>query len=172
VIDALVDLHAIDVAAHGLGWLGQPRGFVRRQVRGWTERWHRSKTSAVPEMDEVTAWLEAHVPPDPAAPSIVHGDFKLDNVMLDAGDPGRVVAVLDWEMSALGDPLVAGALAGKDPDLVGEYVARGIEENQLHILTDALELENLDYSEFEASFDSMTLALASHLSALAPYRER
>ncbi|MGB7219133.1 MAG: phosphotransferase family protein [Vicinamibacterales bacterium] len=106
LVDALVDLHRIDVTAHGLGSLGKPVGFIERQVRGWTERWHASKTSAIPDMEAVAEWLRAHLPPDPASPSIVHGDFKLDNVMLDAGDPGRIVAVLDWEMSALGDPLV------------------------------------------------------------------
>ncbi|OGA93790.1 MAG: hypothetical protein A3G27_06535 [Betaproteobacteria bacterium RIFCSPLOWO2_12_FULL_66_14] len=106
VIDTLADLHAIDVAAGGLSGLGKPAGFVARQVRGWSERWHTSKTTALPEMDALAEWLRAHLPPDPPAPSAVHGDFKLDNVMLDRDDVGRIVAVLDWEMSALGDPLV------------------------------------------------------------------
>jgi aminoglycoside phosphotransferase (APT) family kinase protein len=106
LIGTLAALHAIDVAANGLSGLGKPVGFVERQVRGWTERWHRSKTTALGDMDALADWLLAHLPPDPAAPAVVHGDFKLDNVMLDPGDLGRVVAVLDWEMSALGDPLV------------------------------------------------------------------
>jgi aminoglycoside phosphotransferase (APT) family kinase protein len=106
LVDTLADLHAIDVAAHGLGSLGKPAGFVERQVRGWTERWHRSKIADVPEMEAVAGWLMERLPPDPVHPSIVHGDFKLDNVMLDVDDVGRVVAVFDWEMSALGDPLV------------------------------------------------------------------
>src|SRR6266508_78019 len=106
LIDTLADLHAIDVAANGLGGLGKPAGFVERQVRGWSERWHRSQTTTLGEMDALAAWLREHLPPDPPAPSVVHGDFKLDNVMLDAADVGRVVAVFDWEMSALGDPLV------------------------------------------------------------------
>ncbi len=106
LVDTLADLHAIDIAAHGLSGLGKPAGFVERQVRGWTERWHRSKTADVPEMDALAEWLIGRLPPDPVRPSIVHGDFKLDNVMLDAGDVGRIVAVFDWEMSALGDPLV------------------------------------------------------------------
>jgi aminoglycoside phosphotransferase (APT) family kinase protein len=106
LVDTLVDLHAIDIAAHGLTGLGKPAGFVERQVRGWTERWHRSKTADVPEMEALAEWLIGRLPPDPARPSIVHGDFKLDNVMLDADDVGRIVAVFDWEMSALGDPLV------------------------------------------------------------------
>jgi aminoglycoside phosphotransferase (APT) family kinase protein len=106
VIDTLADLHAVDVAQGGLGHLGKPAGFVERQVRGWTDRWTRAKTSDVPEMDAVAQWLADTRPPDPERPTIVHGDFKLDNVMLGAEDLGRVVAVFDWEMSALGDPLV------------------------------------------------------------------
>jgi aminoglycoside phosphotransferase (APT) family kinase protein len=106
MIDTLADLHAIDVSAPGLSTLGKPAGFVERQVRGWSERWHRSNTTPLPEMDALAEWLRAHLPADPATPSVVHGDFKLDNIMLDTDDVGRIVAVFDWEMSALGDPLV------------------------------------------------------------------
>jgi aminoglycoside phosphotransferase (APT) family kinase protein len=106
LIDTLADLHRLDVAAAGLSGLGKPAGFVERQVRGWSDRWRRSRTADVPEMDALTAWLHDHLPPDPARPAVVHGDFKLDNVMLDPHDVGWIVAVLDWEMSALGDPLV------------------------------------------------------------------
>ena len=105
VIDTLADLHAIDVVANKLDALGRPAGFVARQIRGWTERWHGSKTSEVPAMEALAQWLEAHIPAD-AAPSLVHGDYKLDNVMLDAQEPDRLVGVFDWEMSAVGDPLV------------------------------------------------------------------
>jgi aminoglycoside phosphotransferase (APT) family kinase protein len=106
LIDALADLHAIDVEASGLLPLGKPAGFVERQVRGWTDRWHRSQTTALAEMDALAVWLRDHLPPEPSKPSVVHGDFKLDNVMLDPHDLGRIVAIFDWEMSALGDPLV------------------------------------------------------------------
>jgi aminoglycoside phosphotransferase (APT) family kinase protein len=106
LIDRLADLHAIDVAASGLSALGKPAGFLDRQVRGWTDRWQRSQTTRLAEMDALAAWLRDHLPADPAAPSVVHGDFKLDNVMLDPEDLARIVAVFDWEMSALGDPLV------------------------------------------------------------------
>jgi aminoglycoside phosphotransferase (APT) family kinase protein len=106
LVDTLAELHEIDLAAHGLSGLGKPVGFVQRQVRGWTERWQRSKTDALPEMDALAQWLSGHLPPDAGRPTIVHGDFKLDNVMLDAARVGRLVAVLDWEMCALGDPLV------------------------------------------------------------------
>jgi aminoglycoside phosphotransferase (APT) family kinase protein len=106
LIDALADLHAIDLEAAHLAHLGKPAGFVERQVRGWTERWHRSKTADVPEMESLAVWLVEHLPPNPDKPTVVHGDFKLDNLMLDANDPTRLVAVFDWEMAALGDPLV------------------------------------------------------------------
>jgi len=106
MIDTLADLHAIDVRTPPLSTLGKPAGFVERQVRGWSERWHRSRTTPLAEMDALAEWLRAHLPGDPPTPSVVHGDFKLDNVMLDPEDVGRIVAVFDWEMSALGDPLV------------------------------------------------------------------
>jgi len=113
VADALADLHAVDVAAHGLDSLGKPAGFVERQVRGWAERWRRSQTDEVAEMDALAAWLTERLPPEPQRPTLVHGDYKLDNVMLDARDVGRVVGVFDWEMSAVGDPLVdLGILLG------------------------------------------------------------
>lgn len=106
MIETLASLHAMDVEKNGLSHLGKPAGFVGRQVRGWTERWQRSKIDQVPEMEALAEWLPAKVPPDPEAPAVVHGDFKLDNIMFDPTDIGRMVAVFDWEMCALGDPLV------------------------------------------------------------------
>ncbi|HUP62357.1 MAG TPA: phosphotransferase family protein [Thermoanaerobaculia bacterium] len=106
MIDTLAALHAIDVAAHGLDALGKPAGFVARQIKGWTERWHGAKTSDVPDMESLAQWLDARIPADPPRPTLVHGDYKLDNVMLDESDPSRLVGVFDWEMSAIGDPLV------------------------------------------------------------------
>src|SRR5690349_1396169 len=72
LVDTLAELHGIDLAAHGLSGLGKPAGFVLRQVRGWTERWQRSKTRAVPEMDALAEWLSGHLPPDAERPTIVH----------------------------------------------------------------------------------------------------
>lgn len=106
VVDTLARLHALDVVGAGLAGLGKPMGFVERQVRGWTERWHRAKIAELPDMDALAVWLRDRLPPDPNPPSVVHGDFKLDNVMLDRNDLTQIVAVLDWEMCALGDPLV------------------------------------------------------------------
>jgi aminoglycoside phosphotransferase (APT) family kinase protein len=103
-IDCLLQLHAVDVEKFGLTSLGKPEGFVERQVKGWSERWERARTEASPEMDRVMAWLAATVPPS-GPPSLVHNDFKLDNVMLDETTPDRIEAVLDWEMTTVGDPL-------------------------------------------------------------------
>lgn len=126
VVDTLAALHAVDATTGPLAELGRPVGFVARQVNGWTERWDHARTEEVPEMEAVAAWLRAHLPAEPAVPTVVHGDFKLDNVMLDGGDCTRVVAVLDWEMCALGDPLVdVGILLGywlPTPGEVGEGV--------------------------------------------------
>ena len=102
-IDCLVRLHAVDISTAEIGALGKPEGFVERQVRGWAERWQRAKTTEIPEMDRVIEWLRDRLPPA-FAPTLVHNDFKLDNVMLRA-TADRVEAVLDWEMTTLGDPL-------------------------------------------------------------------
>jgi aminoglycoside phosphotransferase (APT) family kinase protein len=107
VVDTLIALHAVDIYQSGIVNIGKPEGFVSRQVHGWADRWQRSKTGELPEMDQVIEWLVQHMPAEAVSDAtIVHNDFKLDNLMLDEGDPARVVAVLDWEMCTVGDPLV------------------------------------------------------------------
>ncbi|GAB2642528.1 phosphotransferase family protein [Nocardioides ginkgobilobae] len=107
--DTLAALHAVDADAVGLGDYGRPEGFVARQVRRWTGQWQASATHEVPEIDELARRLAATVPPQQRA-TIVHGDYRLDNVVLDAERPGQVNAVLDWELSTVGDPLTDLAL--------------------------------------------------------------
>ncbi len=104
LVDVLAAIHAVDYNAVGLGDFGHPDGFLARQVRRWGEQWERSKATELPAIDELARRLRAALPESPP-PTIVHGDYRLDNTMLAPGDPGRVVAVLDWEMSTLGDPL-------------------------------------------------------------------
>ncbi len=104
LIDTLVDFHAVDYASIGLGALGKPEGFIDRQIEGWYRRWQAARTADLADMDAVYAWLKANQPAN-AHISLVHNDYKLDNVMLAAGDPGRVVAIFDWDMCTLGDPL-------------------------------------------------------------------
>jgi aminoglycoside phosphotransferase (APT) family kinase protein len=107
VVDTLAALHNIDVYETGIVQIGKPAGFVTRQVNGWAERWRRSKTHEVPAMDQVITWLESRIPEETnSSAALVHNDFKLDNIMLDENDPARVVAILDWEMCTVGDPLV------------------------------------------------------------------
>lgn len=109
MINTIASLHSIDIQATGLANIGKPIGFVSRQIRGWTERWQRAKNIELAEIEEVVKWLWDHIPPDPDPgnpPTLVHNDLKLDNVMLDTRDPSKVVAVLDWEMCTVGDPLV------------------------------------------------------------------
>ena len=104
LVDTLVDLHAVDYAAAGLGDFGKPAGYIERQVRGWSERYTGSQTDDIAAVTEVIAWLAAHQPAE-GAPALIHNDFKFDNVVFDAGFT-RVTAVLDWEMATIGDPLM------------------------------------------------------------------
>jgi aminoglycoside phosphotransferase (APT) family kinase protein len=104
LIDVLVAIHAVDYKAVGLDEFGHPDGYVERQVRRWGEQWERSKSRDLPAIEELARRLRAALPTSPA-PTIVHGDYRLDNTMLAADDPGRIIAVLDWEMATLGDPL-------------------------------------------------------------------
>lgn len=104
LIRTLAELHSVDYNEVGLGDFGRPEGYIERQVRRWSEQWERSKTREVPEIDEAIRRLRNALPESPA-PTIVHGDYRLGNMMMANDEPGRVVAILDWEMATLGDPL-------------------------------------------------------------------
>ena len=104
LVDLLVALRAIDVSAVGLEGHGRPDGYLRRQLRRMGEQREAVRGRALPELDAVGAWLAEHVPDSPA-PALLHGDLKLDNVILAPSSPARVAAVIDWELSTLGDPL-------------------------------------------------------------------
>jgi len=106
VVDAQTELHALDFREVGLGDFGDPQGYVKRQIDGWSDRYRRARTPDVPDCESVMAWLAAEMPPTQGRASIVHNDFRLDNVVLDPIDPLRIVGVLDWEMAAIGDPLM------------------------------------------------------------------
>src|SRR5580658_300780 len=103
-IDYLVRLHHVDYAAAGLAELGKPDGYLERQVRGWTERYYGSKTYDYPEVEKITVWMQQHLPRT-ASVSLIHNDYKYDNVVLDVSDITRIVGVLDWEMCTIGDSL-------------------------------------------------------------------
>lgn len=109
LVRVLAELHAVDPAAVGLDEFGRPAGFLTRQVNLWAAQWERVKTRELADVAALHAALVDAVPAESAA-SIVHGDYRIDNTILDAADPGRVRAVVDWELSTLGDPLTDAAL--------------------------------------------------------------
>jgi aminoglycoside phosphotransferase (APT) family kinase protein len=104
LIDALVEIHAVDWRACGLEGYGKPTGYLDRQLRRFSGLWEHNKTREVPELDAATAWLTAHRPESPDA-TIVHGDYRLGNTMFARGAPARLVAIFDWELATIGDPL-------------------------------------------------------------------
>ncbi|MFD3588225.1 phosphotransferase family protein [Streptomyces sp. NPDC058683] len=105
VIDLLVDLHAVDLTATGLADLGKGDGYVRRQVEGWSERYRKARTWNVGSFERVMRWLADHQPAD-RPHTLVHNDFRFDNVVLDPENPTRPVGLLDWELATVGDPMM------------------------------------------------------------------
>jgi aminoglycoside phosphotransferase (APT) family kinase protein len=105
LIDQLARLHSIDYRAAEMADLGKPEGYIERQVTGWVKRYEQARTGQVPEMDRVARWLTEHLPAESHA-AVIHNDYKYDNVILSPEEPSRIVAVLDWEMATLGDPLM------------------------------------------------------------------
>lgn len=103
-VDNLSRLHGLDYVAVGLDALGKPQGYLARQVSGWIDRYYGSQTHNLPEIAYIAAWLKDHMPATSEA-ALIHNDYKYDNVVLDPGDPTRIIGVLDWEMSTIGDPL-------------------------------------------------------------------
>ncbi|OQY51340.1 MAG: phosphotransferase family protein [Desulfobacteraceae bacterium 4572_89] len=100
------DIHAIDVKKAGLDFIGKPEGYVQRQVEGWSSRYRAAKTDDAPDCEFIMAWLREKMPQDTEQPTIVHNDYKLDNVVLDPDRPEKIIGVLDWEMATHGDPLM------------------------------------------------------------------
>lgn len=123
-LDNLALLHSLDCNAIGLADLGKPQGYLERQIRGWIERYHGSKTHDIPEVETISNWIQQHVPASTEA-ALIHNDYKYDNVVLDPNDLPRIIGVLDWEMCTIGDPLsdLGSALAywvdaGDPPDIL------------------------------------------------------
>ena len=103
LVDALVELHGVDIESAGLTGFGRPDGYLERQVQRFTALWEVNATRDLPLVGELSAWLGARLPASPEA-CVVHGDYRLGNVMLERERP-RVLALLDWELATLGDPL-------------------------------------------------------------------
>jgi len=126
LVDVLAALHTVDPADVGLADFGRPAGFMARQLRRWSQQWEASRVEELPALDALRDDLVRTLPPE-RIHTIVHGDFRLDNTVLHSTRPGRIVGVLDWEMSTLGDPLT---------DL-GSVLAFWSEESDPAVLTAA-----------------------------------
>jgi aminoglycoside phosphotransferase (APT) family kinase protein len=127
-IDNLIRLHRVDYAAAGLSDLGKPDGYLARQVKGWTERYHGSKTHDYPEVEKISQWMQQKMPGTQSV-SLVHNDYKFDNVVLDPADTTKIAGVLDWEMCTIGDSLtdlgttVGYWVDGNDPEELKKHLA-------------------------------------------------
>jgi aminoglycoside phosphotransferase (APT) family kinase protein len=104
--EKLMELHQVDYLEAGLEDFGKPEGYVKRQILGWNRRFERVITPDVDSFSAVRDWLVASMPADSIRPSILHGDYRIDNVIVDRDDPCKILAVLDWEICAVGDPLM------------------------------------------------------------------
>ncbi|MEQ8952597.1 MAG: phosphotransferase family protein, partial [Gammaproteobacteria bacterium] len=125
--DVLGELHSIDLAEAGLDGFGRPQGYVQRQVDGWARRWQDAVTPDTVTYDETMQWLQDNMPEESGKASVIHNDYKMDNVIFSAEDPLQVIGVLDWEMATVGDPLMdLGCTLGYwveqgDPDFFRAY---------------------------------------------------
>ncbi len=134
LIDALVELHAVDWRAVGLEGFGKPTGYLERQLRRFIGLWEHNRTRDIPEVAIVGEWLRANMPESPPA-TIVHGDYRLGNTMLAAGAPAQLIAIFDWEMATIGDPLADLGylmmfwLQADDPS-VGMYDLQGVTRRE------------------------------------------
>ena len=133
VIDTLIALHRVDPIAAGLEGLGKGKGYTRRQVEGWSRRYRDARTWNVPRGERLMAWLLEHLPADERI-CVTHNDFRFDNVVLDPADLTHVVGVLDWELAALGDPLVdLGNLLAYWTEAKDDLLARSIRLQPTHL---------------------------------------
>lgn len=105
-VENLASIHGVDYERAGLGDLGQPAGYISRQIEGWTRRYTGARTDDVPSIERLAAWLAEHQPPDSERSALIHNDYKYDNIVLGPNDPTQIIAVLDWEMATIGDPLM------------------------------------------------------------------
>lgn len=105
-VNGLIELHQIDITTGEISKLGKPQGYVERQVEGWFKRYTKAKTPDVSESNKIYLWLKENLPYDSGLQSLIHNDYKFDNLILDANNPQQIKGVIDWEMTTLGDPLL------------------------------------------------------------------
>jgi aminoglycoside phosphotransferase (APT) family kinase protein len=163
LVDSLADLHAVEPGSVGLSTLGRPDGFVERQIAGWTRRWHAAATRSVPDMDVVSERLASNEWQSQRV-ALLHNDYKLDNTMV--GDDGSLVAVFDWDMATLGDPLVdVGTLLaywaqpgdptyrvfGENAVAIGDVMSKDVVRER-YARRSGLDLDQIGYYESLALF--------------------
>jgi aminoglycoside phosphotransferase (APT) family kinase protein len=162
LMDVLGRLHAVDPQAVGLSDFGRPAGFLARQIGRWTKQWEAAKTRELPLIDDVAARLTATVPETKSA-SIVHGDYSFNNTMWHREQPARMLAVLDWEMSTLGDPLTDVGMVAVYWTEVGELMWRNREEPQPH-------RANAGFPDVDTLLERYAAASGRDLGAIDFYR--
>jgi aminoglycoside phosphotransferase (APT) family kinase protein len=140
LIDALVEVHAVDYLACGLEGFGKPQGYLERQLRRFGGLWEVNATREIPAVDEMTRWLGEHMPQQQSA-TIVHGDYRLGNTMYAHGTPARLVSIFDWELATIGDPLADLGY------LTATYPQPGDAEDALHSLASVTQREGFPSRE-------------------------
>ena len=166
----LAAIHSVDIAAVGLNDYGKPGNYFERQLRRWTEQYRASETQTIEPMNQLITWLEAHIPDDDGRVALVHGDFRLDN-MIFAPDAPRIKAVLDWELSTLGHPfadlayqcmqLRMPANSGNMSGLAGaDRAALGIPEEKAYVARycEHMGISGIDHWAFYLAFSFFRLA--------------
>ena len=166
----LAAIHLVDLEAVGLSDYGKPGNYFERQMSRWTKQYRDSETQKIPAMDQLIEWLEEHIPEDDGRVSLVHGDFRLDNMMF-APDAVKVIAVLDWELSTLGHPfadlayqcmqLRMPANSGNMSGLAGaDRAALGIPSEAEYVASycQAMGIEKIDHWAFYLAFSFFRLA--------------
>lgn len=159
MMKVLSQLHALDYRKIGLEDFGKPQGYLQRQVEGWVKRYRDARTPDVPDGEDVMAWLEAHRPPDVEHPSIVHGDWKPDNIVLDKSDPTKIIGILDWEMATIGDPFMDATYTMIYFDEKAEQDPLGISATLPAILRESVSREEL-LEAYQASFGASVANLS------------
>jgi aminoglycoside phosphotransferase (APT) family kinase protein len=161
LMDVLARLHGVDYEAVGLGDFGRPAGYLERQVKRWQTQWEKSKTIEMPVVDEVAQRLERHLPTE-SRHAIVHGDYSFNNTMFRRDDPTRIQAVLDWEMSTLGDPLTDVGMVAVYWTEVGEIMWRN-RKPQAH-------RANAGFPDVDTLLDRYATTSGTDLSTIDFYR--
>ena len=145
LLDRLIDLHQVDVRGTALEKLGKGSGYARRQIEGWNARWQKVPTWNVLKFNDVQRWLEANIPDD-VANSVIHNDWRLDNVVLSPQDPTQVIGVLDWEMATLGDPLMElGGIVAYWNEAGDDRIAQFMRRQPTHLPGMMTRREVVDY---------------------------